>query len=500
MKKYLIVQLCLLFSGLALPFLFWGEGLGLNLFLLELLLLGGLFLNQQILFRESTAPFLIGAWALSILMYLLNHNGYALTVNIGSMLGLVGLAQYRTVRFIWAGLGLGLWSFGLGPHRYVSWMLEQHAGESRLSEIYRWLRLTILPGVVVFIFLILYCIASPRFGNLLFDTLDFLLSWTQLEGMTGRVFLFFFGAFLAIPFALQQKEKKAHRWEALQETLVRQPGNDSLWRTIWGIRGILALKKEYRMGIIVLSALNVLLLLVNGIDLTYVWLNFSEASAAELSQYVHAGTQVLIATILMAAALILYFFRANLNFYPDHKPLQLLATAWLAQNAWLALSVGMRNYRYIEAYGLTERRIGVFVFLLLTLIGLWAVFQKVHDRKTLAFVFNRTAWGMGIVFLLMGSFNWEVLVTKYNIHFPSREGVDAAYLVSQMSTDNLYVLWEEWEQLAELDPRLNRAQVVEILRYKNNRLQGKAQDYTWRSWNLPLARNRKYLVQQSPGE
>ena len=500
MKTYLIVQFSLLASGLALPFLFWGEGLGLNLLLLELILLIGLVLNQKDLFRESTALFLIGAWGLSILMYLLNHNGYALTVNIGAMLGLVGIAQYRTIRFLWGGLGLGIWSIGLGPHRYVSWMLEQHAGKSRLSEMYRWLRLAILPGVVVFIFLILYCIASPRFGNLLFDTLDFLLSWTQLDGLTGRVFLFFFGVLLAIPFALQWQGRKAHRWEALQETLVRQPGNDSLWRMIWGIRGVMALKKEYRMGIIVLSALNFLLLLVNGIDLPYVWLNFSKASAAELSQYVHAGTQVLIATILMAAALILYFFRANLNFYPDHKPLQLLATAWLAQNAWLALSVGMRNYRDIEAYGLTERRVGVFVFLLLTLIGLWAVFQKVHDRKTLAYVFNRTAWGMGIVFLLMGSFNWEVLVTKYNIHFPSREGVDAAYLVGQMSTDNLYILWEEWEQLADLDPRLDREQLADKLQYKNSKLQEKAQFYTWRSWNLPLARNRKYLVHKTREE
>jgi hypothetical protein len=56
---------------------------------------------------------------------------------------------------------------------------------------------------------------------------------------------------------------------------------------------------------------------------------------------VHEGTYLLILCILMAMGVLLWFFRGNLNFLPDNERLRWLAHLWLAQNAMLALSVGV---------------------------------------------------------------------------------------------------------------------------------------------------------------
>ena len=74
--------------------------------------------------------------------------------------------------------------------------------------------------------------------------------------------------------------------------------------------------------------------------------------------------------ILISIIISLYLFRGNQNFYKKSVLLKKLALAWLAQNVILAFSVGIRNVHYIEHYALAHKRIGVFFFLLATIIGL----------------------------------------------------------------------------------------------------------------------------------
>ena len=60
---------------------------------------------------------------------------------------------------------------------------------------------------------------------------------------------------------------------------------------------------------------NVLLLVVNIIDINWLWIDFNPKSIDNLSQLVHEGTYVLIFSILLSMAIIEYFFRGNINFY-----------------------------------------------------------------------------------------------------------------------------------------------------------------------------------------
>src|SRR6185437_2384871 len=78
--------------------------------------------------------------------------------------------------------------------------------------------------------------------------------------------------------------------------------------------GLLALKSELTMGSISLLLLNALLLLINIIDVKYVWLGFTFHKDANMAAYVHEGAWLLIFSIVLAMLLLLFFFRGNLNF------------------------------------------------------------------------------------------------------------------------------------------------------------------------------------------
>ena len=81
------------------------------------------------------------------------------------------------------------------------------------------------------------------------------------------------------------------------------------------------LKKEKQLGTTLMLLLNVLIVFYLVTDI--IAISTSAASNAEtLSNQVHNGINALIASIVIAIVIILYFFRGNLNFYKDNKTLK----------------------------------------------------------------------------------------------------------------------------------------------------------------------------------
>jgi hypothetical protein len=168
---------------------------------------------------------------------------------------------------------------------------------------------------------------------------------------------------------------------------------------------------------------------LNGIDINSVWFNF-KCEGQYLKQYVHQGTYLLILSILISIAIILYFFRGNLNFYKQNKFLKYLSFIWLAQNGILAISVGIRNFRYIEHYNLAYKRIGVAIFLLLTLYGLYTVLLKVKKKKSTFYLFKTNALAFYIILVISSLVNWDKCIATYNFSHSDTAFLDLDYLSS----------------------------------------------------------------------
>tara|TARA_R110002049_G_scaffold71830_2_gene184705 strand:+ start:1233 stop:1955 length:723 start_codon:yes stop_codon:yes gene_type:complete len=162
-------------------------------------------------------------------------------------------------------------------------------------------------------------------------------------------------------------------------------------------------------------------------DIYSVWLYF-EWEGQTLKQFVHAGTYLLIFSILISIALVLYFFWGNLNFYKENNLLKVLSYIWLCQNAVLALSVMMRNYWYVEYFAIAYKRIGVFVFLLLSIFGLYTVFIKIREKKSTFYIFRTNSMALFLTLVITSAVPWDNLIANYNFAHANQSYLHLNYL------------------------------------------------------------------------
>jgi len=177
---------------------------------------------------------------------------------------------------------------------------------------------------------------------------------------------------------------------------------------------------------------------LNSIDISTLWFGNPKLNA-NFSVELHEGTNALIFSIIMAMMVILYFFSGNINFFSKNRTIRVLAYIWIFQNAFLVISVFLRDYNYIDMHGLTYKRIGVIVFLLLCTIGLITVYIKVAQKKTLFYLFKTNGLIWYGLLLIFGIVNWDVLIVSYNINNRSSITLDLDHL-TEMSDKTLPLL------------------------------------------------------------
>lgn len=170
--------------------------------------------------------------------------------------------------------------------------------------------------------------------------------------------------------------------------------------------------------------------LLNGLLLVFIFIfnyeQFFEVKnkAHELSNGIHERVNMLILSIVMAVFVIMYYFRSRLNFLENSKRLKFLAQIWVVLNAVLVLSAMVKNTEYIHYLGLTYKRLGVYAFLILCLIGLFFTFIKIKHQKTNIYLFNQMIWYFYGTLLLCSVVNWGYLATLYNVENQKGTGFD----------------------------------------------------------------------------
>lgn len=161
--------------------------------------------------------------------------------------------------------------------------------------------------------------------------------------------------------------------------------------------------------------------LLNGLLLIFIFVfnyeQFFEVKnkAHELSNGIHERVNMVILSIVMAVLVIMYYFRSRLNFSEKSNRLKFLAKIWVIFNAILVFSSLVKNTEYILYLGLTYKRLGVYAFLILCLIGLVFTFNKIQYQKTNIYLFNQMIWYFYGTLLLCSVINWGYLATLYNI-------------------------------------------------------------------------------------
>ncbi len=492
MKKHKLL-LSLLLTALY-DYLFWNQNMGINVLVLFILLVSAaLYFNPEAI-KKTSVKIVLSGTLLCALLVLLYGSTITKVCYLFSFAVLIGFIHQPELKTIYNSFLTYLLSVSQSIKNVID--LYNDSENGKLKKAFSYIPLTITPFIILIIFYWIFKFANPVFDQLSSNLWNKI--WEDISQFFGNFSflhaLFILSGLLIIFSIIFNRD--------LQQLLkLETPLSDYFIRSKKSIAEskkysegfgelFIGLKNEYRIALIMTVMINTLLLIVNYIDVQWLWFNFDYSQTQNLAQFVHEGTWLLILSILFSMAIILFFFRANINLLKNNKTLKILAYVWIAQNAILATSVAMRNYHYIHQHGLAYKRIGVIVFLILVIVGLITLIVKIKDKKSSFFLFRTNSWALYFVMLLTSCLDWDMIIINNNINHPNAPGIDKEFLLT-LSDKTLYVLSQNKFFFPETKYVDDKVQPYSD--YIDKRVQNFIQEYPKKNWqSFNAAENNCY--------
>jgi len=437
----------------AYSFLFWHQAPGLNFLIMNCILAGGIILRDKSVLRCTPWLFAAGAALLTSACVAWYGNSLSVLANFAALFAMAAFVLHRRNSLIVAGF-LGFINM-MSAFVFIILAFAERAGGTNKSDDApkRSFKKVILLAAVAFvgiIFVFLY-----RGSSLLFESLTNNINLSFIS-----VFWCIFviaGAVLLFGFYSQQKFAVISSWDS------NLPMNLSPKERTSVFDKLMSLDSEYFTGIALFGMLNFLLLIVNGLDIAFL-IGGEQCLPPDVtySEYVHQGINTLILSIIFATTLILVWFRNYHESGKSYSKIRTLVLIWIFQNMFMIAVTIFRNHDYIFVFGLTYKRIGVDIYLLLALSGLALVFWKIIKQKSNAYVAKYFGWVCFAVLVFACPVNWDKLIFSYNAGIKHRLDMMYANSLSYLSLPEQHKYHEE---------------SYEMTRGENSSLQGKTFDF-----------------------
>lgn len=406
----------LLVAVLLYSLLFYNQTAGINFFIFSTTLVVLLGLKDKTLLGKRNCLMAAAGSLLSGICIAWHGNTLGIVANIISLSLLSGLSVNTGSSVILA-LLFSAYSYVSSPVYMIINYVERKSDEQKTVKSSRKLVLILVPLIVTILFFFIY-----RSSSTLFDALASKINWSFIS---WSWILFTIGGFILLYgfFYHQRINEMAMLDDKFVSNVAPKPGN-----TILFFGKEITLADEDFSARLLFILLNALLLIVNVLDVDFIFGGQHLPLGVTPKQFVHQGTNMLITSIVFAIAIILYYFRGNLNFYEKNKTIKVLACVWVAQNALMVFSTACRNNLYIQQYGLTYKRIGVYIYLLLTLVGLFTTLIKVINAKSNMYLFRKNGWIFYSLLIVLSFPDWDRIICEYNMGYI--KDADTAYLLS----------------------------------------------------------------------
>lgn len=493
-------------GGILFNFIFWNEGPGINCVILSVFILSALLVIDKTKFIQKENLLLAAIHLLSAVFLVWQKNEYGLFTWCFTLLLLGGSSQavqWRSLLFVLPNAIVG---YAMLPASAIK-HFKQEDEKSRSSFFaFKWfgkfVKFGVIPVAILIGFTLIYQLANPVFNEMMQrfwkhfgDFIAHFFRYFSIErilfsilGMivTGGIILYAGIQYFSKADLAKSNEHKRKPREKKSRYFIT-PDGQKIIRNYVKPFSFLGLKTENIMGIITLALLNGLLLLLNILDVQYVWMgNAYKVGAVDYSSLVHKGTGFLIAAILMSMVVLIFIFRGNLNYFKQSKTLKYLAYVWIIQNLFMVASVFMRDYFYIIHNGLTYKRIGVIVYLCMTAFGLITLIIKIAKTKTLYYLFRVNGWFGLFVLLALSSFNLDEHIATYNLSHNNTMDIDQTYLL-QLGNAVLPVLYANENNFTTDSFRL------QLLQYKKEEFIKTYKSHSWLSWNYSDSKTAGYF-------
>ena len=318
---------------------------------------------------------------------------------------------------------------------------SQHLFKSVMAYVLIPLGIT---SLFVFVYISSSDVISDFLSTLSF-TIDIQLSHILWLVCLGSVFMYFFWYF-----------KLPKKWQIVNTSLNDDYATTSFVPTYTFDMA----RKSAEITFVMLNISLFIFIIIYGIENL-----FTTEEINSISSNLHKRIYAVILSILMAISLILYFFRGAFNFDKQNAQLKRFIFIWIGLNSLLVFIALAKNIEYVYMLGLTEKRLGVFLFLILSWIGLYLTFKKVRVRKTNWFLINRMTTITFATFVLISLLNWGWIITKFNIETGIDIESDLSYYTYNLSGNDV-VLYDYFKSK-------NKQEEIALLKMKYTYNEGK---------------------------
>ncbi|WP_299320910.1 DUF4173 domain-containing protein [uncultured Maribacter sp.] len=410
-----------LLSALAFSLLFYSKSFGLNLFLISILVVVLVSTLKET--RTMSWGYALTYIITSIFVFI-NPTGFSIFVHFMALMVFIGksISSKTSLYLSWL---LGFTNLLVAS--IANFIQRQNSVEEKdvkkvtSPKLLNRLKGGFFAGILLILFAMLYKNANPVFGNLLDQiNFDFIsIPW---------VFFTFLGYVIFLNILRPLDAQELITVDASQKNELETPTEIEI------IGQKKQLESEHTLGSFIFIALNFLLVFFLVTDGIYLFQK-GDISNAEYSASVHQGVYALMFSIVLAIILILYFFRGNLNFYKENTQIKTLTYVWISLNILLIVFTSYKNFTYVEALGLTYKRIGVFVYLLLTLTGLITAYIKVAEVKSFVYLVRTNIATVFVFLVLSAAVPWDKTITYFNLS--TLENPDVHYLIDLGDTNSI---------------------------------------------------------------
>jgi hypothetical protein len=457
-------------------FLFYNEYLGINMLIFSTLLIVGFLLLKNELVKNSSWLVVALSTLISGVFGSIYGNSLSFFVNFFSLLILSGISiSSRTSIFF--SITYGIISLISSPYYFILNLLKKRNNESENNKWKKKLFLIIVPLIITMVFFLMYKNSNPIFSSFADKiNLDWISGYWVFFTLTGLIIIYGFYN----PFVLKEL-KSVDEVESLKIQNIENPKLLLFGKEI-------AVIDEFFSGKVLFGLLNVLIFLVNLLDFNFIFFNNKLPEGVTFAQFLHQGVGMLIVSIIISIIIVLFYFRGSLNFIEKSKVLKYLAYLWILQNIFMLISVCLKNHLYIDSYGLTYKRIGIYVYALLTIIGLVTTYLKVRNTQKNLFLIRVNGWTFYSVFVLSSFINWDQLIVDYNQK--GKHEIDIYYMLS-MSDSTLPSLISYSKKITDSKKReiYNRRLSDKIDNFKEVEVQK-----TWKSWVFNYSKVKSQLL------
>lgn len=432
MKKTIKVVV-LLVGTVLFSILFWHQKIGFNAAIFTVFVIASLlYFYPESIKSKNAVIIYIGTLLTSIAIFFYSSI-LSIFVWICSLLLLQTFVHYSEFRTILYGSFSAFLEYITSFALFAENSTKNEKTGRKSKKIFKILRLIIIPFFVFFIFLWIYRAAVPTFDSIVERIFFAIDNWFRnifKDISFDFIFMLLWGfATMAWYYYKRRNNVLLEEEKKYSDVIKRQKGKELF--NISNPRGLKPLLKfENSIAIILVISVNVLLFTVNVIDISTIWFSFKYSLGFDLKQFVHEGTYLLIISILLSMAIMLFFFRLNINFYSKNKFLKNLSYLWIFQNTVLLISVVIRNLHYINHFALAYLRIGLFFFLLMVIVGLITLFIKIKNVKSLFYLLRVNTWALYIAFVIFAMFDWDTIIAKYNLEHYPKAFVEASFMLT----------------------------------------------------------------------